>query len=123
MTGTVLDIEERAEAFALRAVKVFRYLQKQKDAADLILGRQFLRSATSVGANLIEARSGESRRDFVHKCSIAQKEARETRYWLRLLVKADLIPPVRLAGMMDETEQIIAIVTAIIVKAKRRPTN
>jgi four helix bundle protein len=118
--GRVVEIEERAENYALRAIKLFRYLQKQRDGAALVLGKQFLRSATSIGANLIEARAGESRRDFIHKCSIAQKEARESRYWLTLLLKGGLVPEKRMIGILEETDQLIAIITAIIVNAKKR---
>ncbi len=69
--GKVIDIRERALQYAMRSIKLFRFLQKQRDGVGMVLGRQFLRSATSIGANLVEAQAGESRRDFVHKCSIA----------------------------------------------------
>jgi four helix bundle protein len=69
---------------------------------------------------LVEAQGGESRRDFIHKCCIAQKEARESRYWLALLLKAELVTAKRLAGLMDETDQIIAILTRIVLNAKSR---
>ena len=121
--GGAPDIQERAMEYALRAINLFRFLQKQPDGAAKVLGRQYLRSATSVGANLVEAQSGESRRDFIHKCSIAQKEARESRYWLTLMLKSQLLPPDRLTAILDETNQIIAILTAIIVKAKRRTND
>jgi four helix bundle protein len=118
--GTGRDIEERAEEYALRAIKLFQHLKKDGDGAGIILARQFLRSATSIGANLIEARSGESRKDFVHKCAIAQKEARESKYWLTLLVKSGIIPVSRITNLAEETDEIIAIITAIIVKTKRK---
>jgi four helix bundle protein len=118
----VPDIQERTMDYGLRAIKLFRFLQKQRDGAASVLARQYLRSATSVGANLVEAQSGESRRDFIHKCSIAQKEARESRYWLMLMLKSGLVPAKRLAQILDETTQIIAILTAIIVNSKKRST-
>jgi four helix bundle protein len=118
----VPDIEERVEVYALRAIKLYRHLSELKDGTAWILGKQFLRAATSIGANLIEARAGESRRDFVHKCSIAQKEARESKYWLTLLLKAELVSPDRLNELIDETDQLIAIITQIIVNTKRRIT-
>ena len=118
----VPDIQERTMEYGLRAIKLFRFLQKQRDGAASVLARQYLRSATSVGANLVEAQSGESRRDFIHKCSIAQKEARESRYWLMLMLKSGLVPAKRLAQILDETTQIIAILTAIIVNSKKRST-
>lgn len=85
----------------------------------MIVGKQFLRSATSVGANLAEAGAGETRRDFIHKHAIAQKELKETRYWLRLMAEAKLVPAARLSNLMQETEELIAIVTTIIIKAKK----
>ena len=122
-SGSARDIQDRAMECALRAIKLFRFLQKHDDGAAKILARQYLRSATSIGANLVEAQSGESRRDFIHKCSIAQKESRESRYWLTLMLKSEMVPPERLTELLDETNHIIAILTAIIVKAKRRPNN
>lgn len=74
------DIEDRTRAFGVRAVQLFRTLQAQPDRAGWIVGRQFVRAATSVGANVAEARAGESPRDFLHKLRIAEKEARESLY-------------------------------------------
>ena len=119
----VVDIRERTMDYALRAITLFQFLQKKGDGAAKVLARQYLRSATSVGANMVEAQSGESRRDFIHKCSIAQKEARESRYWLLLMLKSALVPSTRLSGLLDETNQLVAILTSIIVKSKRRPTS
>ena len=71
----VQDIGERTLRYALRAVKLYRALEKSEDAAGRIVANQYLRSATSIGANVTEAQSAESRADFVHKYSVAQKEA------------------------------------------------
>jgi four helix bundle protein len=114
-----MDIQDRAMDYGIRAIQLFRHLQAGRDGAGLVIGRQYLRAATSVGANLVEAQSGESRRDFVHKCSIAQKEARESKYWLTLLKRSETVPESRLAGLLDETEQLIAILTRIIINAKK----
>lgn len=114
------DIRDRTAEYALRAVKLYRYLLRRRDGVGLVIGKQFLRSATSIGANLIEAQAGESRKDFIHKCSIAQKEARESKYWLELMLKAEIVRIDRLKPLIDETNQIIAILTAIIVKTKRK---
>ena len=99
--------------YALRAVKLYQHLQRKRDGAGWVLARQFLRFATSIGANLIEAQAGETRRDFVHKCSIAQKEARESKYWLTLLLRSGLASERQLSALLDETNQLIAIVTRI----------
>jgi four helix bundle protein len=84
------DIRERTFQYALRAITLYRTLQEGKDSAGWILGKQYLRCATSIGANIEEAQSGESRADFVHKYAIAQKEARESLYWLRLMTDSNI---------------------------------
>ena len=90
MAENARNIQDRSMEYAVRAVKLFRHFQKTRDPAAMIVARQYLRSATSIGANMIEAQSGESRRDFIHKCSVAQKEAREAKYWLLLMGKSEL---------------------------------
>ena len=82
------------------------------------LGLQLLRAGTSVGANLAEANAGQSKADFVAKCSIALKEAHEARYWLKLLTKTAVIPSERGRPLADEAEQIIAILTTILKKSR-----
>ncbi len=113
------DIRQRSFRYALRAISLHRALQSRKDGTGWILGKQYLRAATSIGANIEEAQSGESRRDFIHKYGIAQKEAKESLYWLRLLAESGLMAAKRLAPLMRETEELYAVITAIIVKAKR----
>ncbi|GBE92409.1 hypothetical protein NCWK1_2164 [Nostoc cycadae WK-1] len=66
-----------------------------------------------------EAKSGESKADFIHKYSIAQKEARKSLYWLRILNKSEMVPSQRLLPLLNETEEIIAVITTIIVKVKK----
>jgi four helix bundle protein len=114
------DIRNRAFAYALRAIKLYQALQEQKNGAGWILGKQYLRSATSIGANIEEAQSGESRADFIHKYGIAQKEAKESLYWLRLLGESGILPTNRLASVTRETEELFAVITAIIVNTKRK---
>lgn len=113
------DIYERTEDYALRAIKLFRYLKRKRDEDGMIIGRQYLRAATSIGANMVEADSAESRKDFIHKCNIALKEAKECRYWLRLLTRAEIVKPNRLAELVDETQQITLVLASIVLKAKR----
>lgn len=112
-------IQERSFEYALRGIEVYRFLQKETDGAGQVIGKQYLRAATSIGANVAEAQSGESKADFIHKLSIAQKEARESLYWLQLLVRSNTIPSSRIASLIEETEAIIAILTKIIVNTKR----
>lgn len=114
------DIGARSLSYAVRAIKVYRALVRQRDGAARIIGKQYLRAATSIGANVEEAQSAESRADFIHKYGIAQKEARESRYWLRLMCDAEVVPRERLKPIMRETEEIYAVITAIIVAVKRK---
>jgi len=78
--GRPQNIRERAFSYSLRAIKLYQALLKQKDGVSLIIGKQYLRSATSIGANLEEAYAAESRRDFIHKYRIALKEGHESLY-------------------------------------------
>jgi four helix bundle protein len=114
------DIRKRSFSYALRAINLFRYLQKQRDGAGWILGKQYLRSACSIGANVVEAQSGESRADFVHKLGIALKEARESLYWLELLAESGTVPRGRLRPLMEETGDIIRMLSSIILTTKQR---
>lgn len=75
-------IKERSFNFALSIVKLYKILQEKNE---FIISKQLLRSGTSIGANIEEASAAQSKKDFLHKMSIASKEARETSYWLRLL--------------------------------------
>jgi len=114
------DIRRRTYGYSLRAIKFYRALQDGKDGAGWVLGKQYLRAATSIGANVEEAQSGESRLDFVHKYGIAQKEARESIYWLKLLAEFGIVSLPRLKPLIKETEELFAVITGIILSAKRR---
>ncbi|MGO8815573.1 MAG: four helix bundle protein [Terriglobia bacterium] len=118
-SGKAQDIRERSFQYALRAINLFRATQTRKDAAGRVLGKQFLRSATSIGANIEEAQSGESRADFIHKYGIAQKEARESLYWLRLIAESGIVTRRQMEPLIQETDELISVITAIIVRAKK----
>jgi four helix bundle protein len=118
--GAAPEIEGRVMDYAVRAVQFFRHLKGKRDEVAGIIGRQYLRAATSIGANLIEARGGESRKDFMHKCSIAQKEARESLYWLQLAARVELVTTARLTPLIRETEEIVSVITSIVRSAKLR---
>jgi four helix bundle protein len=113
-------VSERALAYAVRAIRLYQSLAWSKDRAGWIIGRQYLRAATSIGANIEDAQSGESRADFIHKLAVAQKEARESHYWLRLLAESGLVAEASLQPLMHKTEDLISVVTAIIVKTKNK---
>ena len=111
------DLPERTFAFAERIVRLCVYLE-QNGRVSTTLAMQLLRSGTSVGANVEEAGSAESRKDFVHKYAIACKEARESHYWLRLLSVSEVVPRDRLDPLTSEANELIAILTTIIKKSR-----
>ena len=110
------DIRERTFLFATRIVRLVSSLPRSVAAREL--RRQLLRSGTSIGANVEEADAGESKRDFVHKMSIARNEARETRYWLRLLQVA-CNDAKEIPELLDEGDQLVRILSTIIRNARR----
>lgn len=114
------DIRARSFAYALRAVKLYQHLQRQRDGAGWILGKQYLRCATSIGANIEEAQGSERFADFVHKLGIAQKEVRESLFWLRLLDETHIVPNAKLKPLMQETEELVAVITSIVINTKRK---
>ena len=111
------DIQERGFSFACRIVKLYKFLAKQRGGGE-VLGRQVLRSGTSIGANLEGAAAAQSKADFVSKYSIALKEARETHYWLRLLKETEVISAERLNGLTNESNQLVANLTTIVKKSR-----
>ena len=112
------DIYQRTRTYAVRSIHLCQAVQEIRGVGEVI-SKQFLRSATSIGANIAEAQSSESRPDFIHKYSIAQKEARESLYWLMLLAEAKIVSLHKLQPMMDETNELLAIIASIIIKAKK----
>jgi four helix bundle protein len=111
-------LARRTKAFALRAIKLFGALAKG-DVVAQVLGKQVLRSATSVGAQYREACRARSRAEFVSKVESALQELEESRYWFELLVEAEVVPERRMQGLMDEARELIAILTASAKTAKR----
>lgn len=118
MIKTPKDIRERTFEFALRIIKLCNELNR-KPGVCRDISRQLLKAGTSVGANAEEAQAAQSKPDFISKNSIALKEARETHYWLRLLIAANVMPENRLNELRDEAEEIKRILGSIVVSAKR----
>lgn len=112
------DICERTFAFAVQVVRLCSELD-ERGGTGRALGWQLLRAGTSVGANVEEAQAAQSGPDFISKTTIALKEARETCYWLRLLVAAQIADSDDLVRIRNEAEQITRILAAIVVSAKR----
>ncbi|MCC5841814.1 MAG: four helix bundle protein [Opitutales bacterium] len=113
------EIAGRAFVFAVRIVKVCQTLD-ERPGVSRTLANQLLRSGTSVGANLEESKGGQSRADYLSKVSISLKEARETHYWLRLLIAAEILSEKQLTPLLDEANQLVAILTTIVKKLKVR---
>ena len=112
------DIGERVFSFAVRVLKMTSSLSK--NAINLMLINQIIRCATSIGANIEEARGGHTKSDFTHSMNIAKKEARETLYWLRLIISMNPRLENRLKDLLRENEEIIKILTSIVKSSKPR---
>jgi four helix bundle protein len=110
------DLAERLKQFALRSIKLFSALPKTDEAR--VLGKQFLRSATSAGAHYREARRAKSDADFVSKVEGALQELDETEYWLELIGDSGILKAERLEGLIAETNELIAILVTIAKKGK-----
>ncbi|MEM8831612.1 MAG: four helix bundle protein [Cyanobacteria bacterium P01_G01_bin.19] len=95
-------------------------INNKKHFADsaVVLSKQFLRSGTSIGANISEAIYAQSNRDFINKYSIALKEASATKYWIKIMIKSDIVPSQKFTLLLEEVERIIKILTSIINKLK-----
>jgi four helix bundle protein len=111
------DLKPRTKAFALRVIRMYSKLPKSDTVAQ-VLGKQVLRSGTSIGANHREASRGRSKAEFISKIGDCLKEVEETGYWLELLVDSGCVPANKMAELLDETRQLAAIFTAIDKKAK-----
>lgn len=103
--------------FAVRIVKFSKYLNSKNE---FVLSKQILRSGTSVGANIREAHNGESDKDFIHKLSIAQKEADETLYWLELFKESDIITIEEFNSLSVDIIEILKLLKSIILSTKKR---
>ena len=114
-------VKDKAERFAVRIVKCSRYIRdKQREYS---LADQLLRSGTSIGANLSEAEFAQSKADFITKLSISLKEAAETKFWLKLLHKTDLIDDKMFYSMNTDVKDIISLLVTILRKLKGIKSN
>ena len=103
--------------FALRIIKLNKYLIQYKK--EFVLARQILRSGTAPGALIREAQNAESRLDFIHKLSIAQKECDETIYWLELLLRSDILTQPEFQSMYAEANELLKIIKSAILTTKK----
>jgi four helix bundle protein len=119
MDDSEITIQERTERFAIRVIKAYAELNEKKfDDAGKILGKQFLRSGTSIGANCAEAIYAQSNKDFISKYTIALKEASETRYWIKIMISSGIVSEQKFSLMNEEITRIIKILTVTINKLK-----
>ena len=110
-------IVKKSYTFALEIIKLYKQLIEQKE---YVLSKQILRCGTSIGANIHEAVSSESKKDFIHKLGIALKEARETSYWLNLLIDSSYIDQQTFNSLHSDCISIIKILNSIILTTKER---
>jgi four helix bundle protein len=110
------DIQARTFEFGVRIIHLVNRLPRTLAATEL--GRQVLRSGTSIRANMEEAQGAESKRDFIHKANIAYKESRETHYWLGLIEAAVLPKDKEVFALRQECDEILRILHAILRKAR-----
>jgi four helix bundle protein len=110
------ELGERILEYGARIVRVVESLPKT--LAGRRIGDQLLRSGLSVGANFEEAQAAESRDDFTHKLPIALKELREAKYWLRVIAPAGILPPQRLEPLIDESNQLVAMLSKAVARVK-----
>jgi four helix bundle protein len=111
------NIRDKSFVFSIRIVNLYKYLVDKKK--EFVLSKQLLRSGTAVGALVREAEFGESKKDFIHKFSIAQKEINETIYWLELLYHTGFIAEKEFSSINIDAIELIKIITAIIKNSKR----
>src|SRR6184192_2310829 len=117
MSEQTKDLKPRTKAFALRVIRMYSKLPKNNTVAQ-VLGKQVLRSGTSVGANYREAQRGRSKAEFISKIGDCLKEADETAYWLELLLEEKFVAPARLQPLLDEANELLAILTTISKRSK-----
>jgi four helix bundle protein len=111
-------IKNKSFAFALEVIRLYKYLIREKK--EYVLSKQLLRSGTSIGANVHEALSAESKRDFIHKLGIALKESKEVSYWLKLLFESDYINWEDFQRLEHQCLELSKILSSIILTTKKR---
>jgi four helix bundle protein len=121
MAHEVSDLKDRTKRYALRVIKLYQTLPNKSEAQ--ILGKQILRSGTSVGAQYREACRAKSPSDFISKMEGSLQELDETGYWLELLVESNIMPTEAIADLQKETNELTAIFVASVKTAKKNRTT
>ena len=109
-------VKYKSYAFALRIIKAYKFLSSEQ--REFVLSKQMLRSGTAVGALIREAEHAESKADFIHKMSIALKEANETEYWLMLLHDSDFFDSKSFSSIVIDCKELIKMLVSIIKSSK-----
>ena len=112
-------IKNKSFEFSLKIISLYKKLLKENE---FIISKQLLKSGTSIGANIEEALAGQSKKDFIAKMSISSKEARETKYWLRLLKESDLTS-ISVDELIINIDEIIKILTSIVKTSQQSLTK
>lgn len=114
-------VKDKSFGFAIRIVRLYQFLVTEKK--EHVLSKQLLRSGTSVGAMVREAEHAETKKDFIHKMAIAQKEINESIYWLELLKETDYLSLTEFESLNNDAVENIKLITSIIKSAKTNINN
>lgn len=115
------SVHDKSKAFALRIIKLRRYLCNDAPIREFDLSKQLIRSGTSIGANVRESRNAQSTADFISKMSIALKEADESEYWLELLQESEYLTQEQGDSLLYDCRELIKMLTSIIKTSKEKP--
>lgn len=114
-------LKNKSYVFAIRIINLYQFLKEEHK--EFVMSRQLLRSGTSIGALYREAEFAESKADFIHKLSIAQKECNETMYWLELLKETKYVNEKEFKSIYTDATEIIKLLTSILKTSKKLNTN
>ncbi len=110
-------VKKKNFELAIRGVNFYKFLISEKK--EFVMSKQFLRSVTSIGANVREAINAKSKADFIHKLSISQKECDETMYWLELLKETNYISDLEFNSLHEQSTEVLKIIRSIIIISKK----
>jgi len=111
-------VKTKSFELAVRGVNFYKWLVAERK--EFVMSKQFLRSITSVGANVREAVNAQSKPDFIHKLSIAQKECDESMYWLEILKETDFISTIEFDSIHNQCNEVLKIIRSIIITTKKK---
>jgi four helix bundle protein len=111
-------VKTKSFELAVRGVNFYKWLVAERK--EFVMSKQFLRSITSVGANVREAVNAQSKPDFIHKLSIAQKECDESMYWLEILKETDFISTIEFDSIHNQCNEVLKIIRSILITTKKK---